>query len=255
METNSFDAIVVGIRNERRLGRQGTHRKRPEDAGARTRPHGPAPRIPDRHQGSLGSAVRQPHHAGNAPAQARPVAHRLSRRPRTNTGSSTTSTILTSRSSPSTGCAAITSAAARSCGRARAIASVRSTSRRTRRKASAFHGPSPTTKSRRGTTRRKSSPASAAASKVCTQLPDGKFLPPHDLNCVEVDFKKTARRKARPQAHHRPLRQSHRAAHAQREPAARHLPGAQPVHPRLSVSAATSAASRPRCRPPSAPAT
>jgi choline dehydrogenase-like flavoprotein len=23
------------------------------------------------------------------------------------------------------------------------------------------------------------------------QLPDGKFLPPHDLNCVEVDFKKT----------------------------------------------------------------
>ena len=24
-----------------------------------------------------------------------------------------------------------------------------------------------------------------------TQLPDGKFLPPHDLNCVEVDFKKS----------------------------------------------------------------
>jgi len=23
------------------------------------------------------------------------------------------------------------------------------------------------------------------------QLPDGKFLPPHDLNCVEIDFKKT----------------------------------------------------------------
>ncbi len=28
------------------------------------------------------------------------------------------------------------------------------------------------------------------------QLPDGKFLPPFDLNCVEVDFKKHARRQA-----------------------------------------------------------
>jgi choline dehydrogenase-like flavoprotein len=37
-----------------------------------------------------------------------------------------------------------------------------------------------------------------------------------------------------PQAHHRPLRQSHRAAHSQREPAARHLPGTQHVYPRLS---------------------
>ena len=57
-----------------------------------------------------------------------------------------------------------------------------------------------------------------------SQLPDGKFLPPHDLNCVEVDFKKRLDEKLEPQAHHRPLRQSHRAAHAQREPAAWHLP-------------------------------
>ena len=41
----------------------------------------------------------------------------------------------------STGCAAITSADARSCGRARAIASVPWTSRRTARKASVFPGP------------------------------------------------------------------------------------------------------------------
>ncbi len=68
-------------------------------------------------------------------------------------------------------------------------------------------------------------------------------------------FQEAARREAGPQAHHRPLRQSHRAAHAQREPAARHLPVAQHVHSRLSVRRATSAASRPRCRRPSAPAT
>ena len=63
-------------------------------------------------------------------------------------------------------------------------------SRRTPRRASAFPGRSPTTRSRRGTTRRRSLPASAAASKGLPQLPDGKFLPPFDLNCVEVDFKK-----------------------------------------------------------------
>ena len=67
------------------------------------------------------------------------------------------------------------------------------------------------------------------------QLPDGKFLPPHGSQLRRDGFQEAARRKARPQAHHRPLRQSHRAAHAQREPAARHLPVAQPVHPRLSV--------------------
>ena len=36
------------------------------------------------------------------------------------------------------------------------------------------------------------------------QLPDGKFLPPLDLNCVEVDFKKRLADKLASQAHHRP---------------------------------------------------
>ncbi len=67
------------------------------------------------------------------------------------------------------------------------------------------------------------------------QLPDGKFLPPHDLKCVEVDFKKRLEEKLGPRAHHRPLREPHRPARAQRESAAWHLPGAQPVHSRLSL--------------------
>ena len=87
------------------------------------------------------------------------------------------------------------------------------------------------------------------------QLPDGKFLPPHRSQLRRDRFQEAARRQARPQAHHRPLRQSHRAAHAQRESAARHLPVAQHVHSRLSVTAPTSAASRRRCPRPSAPAT
>ncbi len=60
------------------MGRQGAHRKRPQDPGPGPRPHGPASRISHRHQGSVGSALWQSHHAGNAPAQADLVAHQLS---------------------------------------------------------------------------------------------------------------------------------------------------------------------------------
>ncbi len=48
-------------------------------------------------------------------------------------------------------------------------------------------------------------------------------------------FPEAHRRQARPQAHHRPRRQSHRAAHPPAEPAAWHLPVPQPVHSRLPV--------------------
>ena len=67
------------------------------------------------------------------------------------------------------------------------------------------------------------------------QLPDGKFLPPHGSQLRRAGFQAAPRREAGPQAHHRPLRESHRAAHPQREPATRHLPVAQPVHPWLPV--------------------
>ena len=67
------------------------------------------------------------------------------------------------------------------------------------------------------------------------QLPGWKIPAAHGSQLRRDRFPEAARREARPQAHHRPLRQSHRAAHAQRESAARHLPVSQPVHPRLSV--------------------
>ena len=103
------------------------------------------------------------------------------------------------------------------------------------RKASAFRGPSATTKSRRGTTRSEIFAGISGSTKGLQQLPDGKFLPPHRPQLRRSRFQEAPRREAGPQAHHRPLRQSHRAAHAQRKPAARHLPGTQHVHPRLPV--------------------
>ena len=65
------------------------------------------------------------------------------------------------------------------------------------------------------------------------QLPDGKFLPPMELNCVEKHLQAVDRGEVRAHAHDRPRRASDRAARAQ--PAARHLPVPQPVHSRLSV--------------------
>jgi choline dehydrogenase-like flavoprotein len=99
----------------------------------------------------------------------------------------------TSRNNRSTGCAAITSAAARSCGRARVTASVRMDF-----EANAKEGvgiPWPVTYDEIAPWYDKAEIFAGISGNVdgLPQLPDGKFLPPHDLNCVEVDFKETHR--------------------------------------------------------------
>ena len=62
--------------------------------------------------------------------------------------------------------------------------------------ATASTGRSATRTSRRGTTASKRSPASPAANEGLEQLPDGQFLPPMELNCVELEFKQQARERA-----------------------------------------------------------
>ena len=244
-----------GLRDERRLGRQGTHGKRPEDAGARARPHGPASGLSHRHQGSLGSALRQPHHAGNAPAQTRADAHRLSRRPPTSTGSSTTSTIPTSKTSPFDWLRGY-HVGGRSLMWARQ--SYRFSPHGFRgeraRKASAFRGPSATTKSRRGTTRRKSLPASAAASKACRSCPTANSCR-RSISTASKSISRSASTRssaASSSSAAAPIspRRSRTTRARSAAPASRATCASAAVR-----SAATSAASRPRCRRPSAPAT
>ena len=87
------------------------------------------------------------------------------------------------------------------------------------------------------------------------QLPDGKFLPPQDLNCVESRFQETlADKLGRKLIIGRCANLTAPLTHNE-SPQRGTCQCAQPVHPRLSVSAATSAASRRRCPRPNAPAT
>ena len=118
----------------------------------------------------------------------------------------------TPRSSASTGIAAITSAAARSCGDARATAGATSTSRRTYATASPSTGRFATRTSRRGTTTSRSTPASPARIEGLPQLPDGQFQPAMPLNCGEELVAGTPDEAVRRQASHhsRPHRQSRR---------------------------------------------
>ena len=212
-------------------------------------------RIPHGHQRSLGSAVRQPHHAGNAPAQARADRAPVIPRRRTSTGSSTISTIPTSRRSPSTGCAAITSAAARSCGRARAIASARMDfeAQRQRRR-----GRSLARELRRdralvrqgGDLRRHQRQRRRPAATARRQIPSAVRS-----QLRRSRFQEAPRRQAGPQAHHRPRapispRRSRTTRARSAAPASRATCASAAV-----LTAATSAASRPRCRRPNAPAT
>ena len=92
-QDNAYDAIVVGTGIYGRVGRQGAHRKRPEDAWCSSADAwsstATTPRATKDPWEYAASAAAAPHE--DRAAQARAGAHRLSSRQRTSTGSSTTS--------------------------------------------------------------------------------------------------------------------------------------------------------------------
>jgi choline dehydrogenase-like flavoprotein len=81
------------------------------------------------------------------------------------------------------------------------------------------------------------------------QLPDGQFLPPMEMNCLEKQVKDRIARSLRgPSDDHRTRGEPDAAAQRPR-----HLPVQEPLHSRLSVRRYFSS-NAPRCRPPTPPA-
>ena len=199
----------------------------------------------ERAEGAVGDAASR-----QAITQARATTHPVLRRDymlnEVNVGLTgpTKPTVPTSRKSRSIGFAAITSADARSCGAARVTAGAISISRPMRTRASRSTGRSVTRTSRRGTTTSRRFAGISGSKEGLPQLPDGQFLPPMELNCVEKDVA------ARIKKHYNDARRliigrvANITAAAQRP---RELPVSQQVLARLSRSARISARSRPRC--------
>ena len=113
--------------------------------------------------------------------------HDASRRRRT--GSSTTSRIPTPRSSASTGCAAITSAAARCCGAGSRTAGATSTSRPTRATAHGVDWPIRYKDIAPWYDYVERFAGISGSRDGLPQLPDGQFLPPMEMNCLEQQVK------------------------------------------------------------------
>ncbi len=217
--------------DQRGLGGQDAHRRRPAHARPGARP--PVEHVTDYPTANL--APWELPHGNRATRRTSPT--RRSRASSTLYGQDSkhflvkTSSIPTTRSSRSSGSAATTSADARCCGRGIASAGATSTSPPTPARASASTGRSATPTSRRGTTCVERFIGVSGENAGLPQLPDGQLLPPFAMNCVEANLKARL-----PQVFgDRVLIASRCAVLSQPHNGRGSLPGAQPLPPRLSA--------------------
>ncbi len=227
-----FDAIVVGSGISGGWVAKELCERGLQDAADRARP----PRQShDRLSGfrrALGSAESRQGAGGRSAPSTTPIQSPATRStPRPSNGGCETASIRIRRPriARSTGCAGITSVAGRSPGARQTYRlSDYRFQRQPARTATASTGRFATPTSRRGTTASNASPASPAATKDSSSCPTGSFLPPMDLNCVELASSRSI------ESNHPtrrvtigPLRASDRAHGRTHRARARPLPAAQ----------------------------